>query len=98
MKTVEEIKKERDAELQGMEERYRDRQNEVAKEKEAVKAEAEKKLEKGENIDSEKDRHKDLQRLEDKNFDDYKDDRKQVSDYHQQEIDRAEKENDDYEK
>jgi hypothetical protein len=86
MKTVEEIKQERDAELQGMEERYRERQDEVAKDKEAAKNE------------NDLDRYEKLQEHEDKNFDNYKEERAEVWDYHQKEIDEAEKENDDPQK
>ena len=86
MKTVEEIKQERDTELHGMEERYRARQEEVAKEKEAAKNE------------QDVDRYEKLQEQEDKNFDNYKEERAQVYDYHQKEIDAAEKENEEYEK
>lgn len=88
MKTAEEIKQERDTELKSMEDRYHARQDEVAKEKEAAKNE------------NDIDRYEKLQEQEDKNFDNYKDERAEVWDYHEKEIDRAEKEkeSEEYEK
>jgi hypothetical protein len=79
MKTVEEIKQERDAILQGMEDRYRVRQEEVAREKDAAEK----------NLD--KERHAELKGVEDKNFKDYEGNRAKVWDYHQKEIEEAEK-------
>lgn len=84
MKTVEEIKQERDAELQSMEKYYRARQEEVSQEKETAKNE------------NDLDRYEKLQEHEDKNFDNYREECAEVWDYHQKDIDEIEK--DDYEK
>ena len=84
MKTVDEIKQERDTELKGMEERYNARQEDVAKEKETAIN------------DKDLDRYENLQTQENKNFDDYKENREEVWGHYQQEID--EKESDEPEK
>ena len=82
MKTTEELQNERDATLSSMEDRYRSNDADVMD----MKREA---LEQNDT-----DKAEQLDQYQDKELDDYKNDRQEVYDYYQGEIEQAEAEND----
>ena len=81
MKTTEELQNERDATLSSMEDRYRSNDADVMdKKREACEQ-------------GDMDRVEQLDQYQEKEFEDYKNDRQEVYDYYQGEIDETEAEN-----
>lgn len=84
----------RDIQLDNMEARYRDRENELSDKMEVVKSEAAEKSAKGEDISAEKQEYDKLHDFRDYYYDQYREERNQVWEQYQDKIDKAqEKEN-----